>query len=118
MELSVLGTNYTIKVKEYSEEEYFKENSADGYCCWPAHEIVICNMKTYPGWEKATEEEASESQKHTLRHEIVHAFFNESGLRHNGLQPNRAWAVNEEMVDWIALQGPKIYDAWKKAGAL
>jgi hypothetical protein len=28
------------------------------------------------------------------------------------------WAKNEEMVDWFALQGPKIYAAWKEAGAI
>jgi hypothetical protein len=29
-----------------------------------------------------------------------------------------SWATNEEMVDWIAIQGPKIYSAWKDASAL
>lgn len=27
-------------------------------------------------------------------------------------------AKNEEMIDWIALQGVKIYDAWKAVGAV
>lgn len=39
----------------------------------------------------------------TLRHEIVYAFLHESGL-----SSNSEWAMNEEIVDWIALQLPKI----------
>ena len=28
------------------------------------------------------------------------------------------YAQNEELVDWIARQGPKLYRAWAEAGAL
>ena len=28
------------------------------------------------------------------------------------------WTQYEELVDWIALQGVKIYDAWKAVGAV
>ncbi len=55
--------------------------------------------------------------KATLRHEIVHAFLGESGLSANSNESD-AWARNEEMVDWFALQGPKIYKAWQEAGAV
>lgn len=58
------------------------------------------------------------AQKETLRHEIVHAFFNESGLADSSSTVEGAWAKNEEMVDWIALQGPKLCAAWKEAGCL
>ena len=52
-------------------------------------------------------------RRQTLRHEIVHAFFLESGL---GSESD--YAQNEELVDWIARQGPKLYRAWAEAGAL
>jgi len=55
--------------------------------------------------------------KETLRHEIVHAFLFECGLSACSGYADH-WAKNEEMVDWIAIQGPKIHEAWKKAGAL
>ena len=55
--------------------------------------------------------------KTTLRHEIVHAFLGESGLSANSNETD-AWARNEEMVDWIAIQGPKIWKAWKEVGAV
>ncbi len=52
-------------------------------------------------------------QEETLRHEIVHAFLYESGLNNSS-----DWARNEEIVDWIAVQGLKIVKAWKEAGVL
>ena len=55
--------------------------------------------------------------KQTLRHEIVHAFLGESGLSNNSNSID-AWARNEEVVDWFAIQGPKIYKAWQEAGAV
>ena len=51
--------------------------------------------------------------KKVVRHEIVHAFLTESGLAENSF-----WAQNEELVDWIAIQGPKLIKAWQEAGAL
>lgn len=67
----------------------------------------------------------SESESHIrsrmkkiLRHEIVHAFLNQSGLSENAGIYKSAWSINEEMVDWFAIQGTKIYKAWKEAGAL
>ena len=52
-------------------------------------------------------------EQKNLRHEIIHAFLFESGLAENS-----EWAQNEEMVDWIAKQGPKLIKAWQEAGAL
>jgi hypothetical protein len=54
--------------------------------------------------------------RRVVRHEIVHAFLMESGLDESS-NPADAWATNEEMVDWFARQGPKIYKAWKEADA-
>ena len=44
------------------------------------------------------EEEKDNYTKSCLRHEIAHAFLHESGL-----SSNSEWAMNEEIVDWIAL---------------
>jgi hypothetical protein len=75
-------------------------------------------MSTYEGWEQESQKTIEIAQKQTLRHEIVHAFFNESGLSDSSASPANGWAKFEEMVDWIAIQGPKIYAAWHEAGAL
>ena len=98
-EVNILGTDYEIVVKKYSDDEAFERRSIDGYC---DHEPV---------------ETAKEAQKQTLRHEIVHAFFSESGLSDSGFSFEGAWCKNEELVDWIAWQGPKIHKAWEMANA-
>lgn len=117
MTINVLGQEYTIAVKKYDEDEYFKRADCNGYCSSALKEIVLCTMATHPGWENESQAIRDIQEKETLRHEIVHAFFNESGLKCNSSQTD-AWARNEEMIDWIAIQGPKIYKAWQEAGAL
>ena len=49
---------------------------------------------------------------------LIHAFLNESGLRYNSFAPETAWARNEEMVDWIAIQFPKLMKAFRDADAI
>lgn len=118
MKVSILGTPYTITVKKYDEDEAFERRSISGYCDGHQKQIVICDMTTYKGWENGPLATAKISQKQTLRHEIVHAFFDESGIMDSGLAYDGSWTQNEELVDWIALQRPKIYKAWKEAGAV
>lgn len=118
MTVNVLGTDYTVTVKKYDEDEYFRKINCGGYCNGSTKKIVLCDLQTYPDWEDEDAETLEESRKRILRHEIVHAFFEESGLSDNGNQVEGSWARNEEMVDWIALQGPKIHKAWQEAGAI
>lgn len=118
LKVNVLGTKYAVTVKKYDEDEAFERRSIDGYCDGLTRQIVVCDMSTYKGWEHEPPETIKAAQKETLRHEIVHAFFHESGLADSSFAVDGAWAKNEEMVDWIALQGPKIWKAWQEAGAV
>ncbi len=118
MKINILGTEYTITVKKYGDDEAFERRSIDGYCDSWTKQIVICDMSTCKGWEHEPKETADSVQKEVLRHEIVHAFFGESGLGDNSNTMETPWVNNEEMVDWFALQGPKIYKAWQEVGAL
>ena len=54
-------------------------------------------------------------QKEVLRHEIIHAFLYESGLDACS-GPAENWASNEEMVDWFAIQSPKIFHVFQEQG--
>jgi hypothetical protein len=116
--VNILGTEYSIIVKKYDEEEAFSRRGIDGYCDSYKKEIVVCDMTTYKDWEHESKETCEGCQKGTARHEIVHAFYSESGLSDSTFSVDTPWAKNEEMVDWIATQGPKIYKAWQEAGAL
>lgn len=118
MTVNILGTEYTVTKKKYTEEEAFSRRSIDGFCDSFTKQIVYCDMSTYKDWEYELPETVAACEKHCIRHEIVHAFLSESGLADSSFPYDSAWAGNEEMVDWIASQGPKIYAAWAQAGAI
>lgn len=108
MKANILGTEYTIRFIPEEEDDYLKD--CDGYCDETIKAIVVKKYKREePGNKKNLE--LQEQKNH--RHEIVHAFLCESGLAENS-----EWAQNEEMVDWIAKQAPKLVKAWQEAGAL
>ena len=118
MKINVLGTEYTVIVRKYDEDEAFERRSICGYHDGYAKRIVMCDISTYPGWEHDPKETVEACQKECLRHEIVHAFFFESGLNDSASGVSGSWARHEEMVDWWAIQGPKVCEAWQAAGAL
>ena len=118
MKVKILGTEYTIIVKNYDEDKVFEKRSIIGYSDDLSKQIVIADAKTFPNWEEETEANIEACNKETLRHEIVHAFFHESGLKDCSNKWGGAWAKNEEMVDWIAIQFPKMYEVFKEVGCL
>lgn len=118
MPVNVLGTPYEVYFRAYDEDPAFVKNSLSGYCSFGDHTIVICRMETFPGFEDETDTVIRAFEKEALRHELVHAFLYESGLCESASPSPASWAKNEEMVDWFALQGPKIFVAWQEAGAL
>lgn len=107
--VNILGSTWTIKEQSESENELLK--GCDGYCDWTTKEIVV-EREMY-----GTLGDMEAYIRKVIRHEIVHAFLFESGL-HESTANSNAWAQNEEMVDWLARQGQKIYAAWKEAGAI
>ena len=105
--INILGSEWTIKEQSETENKLLK--NCDGYCDWTTKEIVI---------EREINGELSDMQRYinkVTRHEIIHAFLCESGLLECSGEAE-AWAANEEMVDWFARQGSKIYAAWVAAG--
>lgn len=112
MGVNIMGVPYDILIKQEAEDEMLKE--ADGYCDTSTKEIVINDFKND---KRVTYKSVEYLHKQTLRHEIIHAFLHESGLWVNSLGIT-AWAMNEEMVDWIAKQFPKILKAFNECGAL
>ena len=113
--VNILGTDYEIHfVDEFPE--YLKEvgEGADGHCNRHDRDIFIkrCNDKdmTAAGRERCNRD--------TIRHEIIHAYLSESGLSANASHCCGSWAENEEMVDWFAIQSPKIYQTFKEVGCL
>lgn len=114
--VNVLGTDYEIIKKSEEEEPYLKEH--DGFCSSFLKEIVILDLNKVKQWDDEPQVVRDMSMKETTRHEIVHAFFNESGLRESSNHCEKAWPKNEEMVDWIALQFPKMLKAFQETDCL
>lgn len=112
--VNVLGTKYEIVRVPIDG----MEDSLGGFCDPDLKTIKILKLDTVDEWSDESKEKIAEREKLFLRHEIVHAFLNESGIRDNGAYLDRSWSKNEEMVDWIAIQGEKIHAAWREAGAL
>ena len=108
MKINVLGTEYSIT---QTHNDPRMEN-IDGFCDETTKEIF---METYEGddGKPGVKTKLDVQRKKNVRHELVHAFLFECGLAENS-----PWAQNEELVDWIAIQGPKLYKAWLEAGAI
>jgi len=117
--INVLGTEYSVIFKSFEDEPEFKRGSASGLCDMMNKEISICKIDTCPDMTNLTDKYVENHTKEVLRHEIVHAFLHESGLdADSNSSLENGWAVNEEIVDWIAIQSPKIFKAFNDANAL
>jgi len=109
IKVNILGTNYEILFKSIDEEPRLKENW--GFTDFYTKEIYITD-----DIEKETENSCKnlfDFKNKVMRHEILHAFLYESGLRENSYG-SPAWAENEEMIDWFATQIPKIVKVYKE----
>ena len=110
MKLNVLGTEWDVEYKD-PDEDSILQNGLGGYADPSASLIVIATKR-----KDDNVLDFKEIQRRALRHEIIHAFLYESGLGSDFSHPN--YGHEETMVDWIALQFPKLQKAFEKAGCL
>lgn len=109
MKIDVLGTEYAIEVLSREEDKFLDQ--CDGYCDKTTKQIVIrekddsCDLGDFDAYKKTC-----------LRHEIIHAFLFESGLHQNFKHDE--WGHDETMIDWVAVQFPKMLKAFKAADCL
>lgn len=114
MKTDILGTEYRIEIHKVSEDSYMEKKGLAGYCEEENKLIVVADMSEEKYFVGMDEKAQEIYRKKTLRHEIIHAFLNESGLSDSSNRFDGAWAKNEEMVDWLAIQAPKIYKTFQK----
>jgi hypothetical protein len=112
--VNILGTEYSINVLTDREDEALE--SSDGYTDPTVKLIVIRDNSEDKNNGHAMIDLESLMNK-TARHEIIHAFLCESGLIRNSSSVNN-WSTNEEMVDWFAIQFPKIHKVYEELGIL
>lgn len=112
--VNILGQKWTIL--SGTRKQYPELSDRDGSTDASARTIYVHHTSKPPKPHHVQNREQYE--RRCLRHEIIHAFMYESGLHYSSLRYSGAWAVNEEMVDWIAIQHEKLHTAFIEAGAI
>ncbi len=107
MTVNILGTDYEVITQ--TEEENPKLKEAYGLCEMYSKKIVLSDIKE----DVMNVDNIEAFKRKVVRHEVVHAFFAESGLRSNS-----DYAQNEELVDWIAIQFPKMVKVMSELNVL
>ena len=105
--ISILGSEWDIVERSCNDDPRLSD--CDGYCDWSVSLIVIRKEAK----EDGNLNDMEVYMRKVLRHEIVHAFLFESGLAHASCSVD-AWAANEEMIDWFAIQIPKIVKLYEE----
>lgn len=104
--VNVLESEYTIEITKKSDDKCLEYN--DGYCDASIRKIVCADIAEMAKKDIMVQTDTQRCTKQIIRHELIHAFLYESGLAHES-----SWATNEEMVDWFALQFPKLQKAFE-----
>lgn len=112
--VNILGTEYQVLFGKESDYPNLKEN--DGYVDTSEKKIFVDDMTAHEG-DIARKQNIGYYRNHVLRHEIIHAFLFESGLDNESCSP-RNWACSEEIVDWFAIQSPKIFKVFTELGLM
>ncbi|MGL4485069.1 MAG: hypothetical protein ACRCUS_08980 [Anaerovoracaceae bacterium] len=104
--VNVLGTEYTIRKTTEKQDISLIDKMGN---CDPSTKRIAVDVEFNEN-DPNSHENMAETQRIVLRHEIVHAFFYESGLSE--------YHLDEELVDWIAIQFPKMLKAFKDCNCL
>lgn len=91
MKLNILGEQYNYRLETTRTENILKD--ADGECRWYDKEIIIDKELTPVAHKNVV-----------IRHEIIHAFLAESGLRR--------YREDEDIVNWIAWNFDKLKETF------
>jgi len=103
MKVNILGTEYGFT----PEDDTITNEDYDGICSIYTKVIKIKPVKALLEKEDDVEEKITR-WKEITRHEIIHAFFFESGLEEQ--------CYDEQIVDWVAKQFPKMQKVFEELG--
>ena len=105
--INVLGTDIRIFFRKEADDPKLK--NVVGYFDSSKSMIVVKILEP----DENSLGDLDKYQIEVLRHEIIHAFLHESGLDASA-GAAESWATNEEMVDWFAIQSPKIFKVFRE----
>lgn len=109
MKLNILGTTYRLRIADEWPDRL--DPDAMGVCD-RIDKVIWVN-----GSAIAKEDRSGRLRHQVMRHEIIHAYLAESGMT-GFVSLELSWYECEEMVDWFAVQFPKIKQTFEKAGCL
>ena len=113
MDVNILGSKWKILYNTLSQNPDLE--GKEGYCDMTSRTIYIRRYEEGDRDMDVAEvkmDDRSVVDVAVLRHELIHAFLSESGLGSECY-----WAMNEEAIDWFALQFPKLRDAFSQVYA-
>lgn len=96
-ETMILGTRYIINLN--TPREFLTDRDGE-YSRYDKEISIIDVDEIFDG--EGTEIARKKRYAESLRHEIIHAFLEESGLDN--------YSEDEELVQWLAIQFPKILE--------
>lgn len=114
--INILGTEYKFIDKVERGKDLDLENNF-GICCYYQKVIKIVDIDTVAACDNETRFDKESLRKETIRHELIHAFIYESGLRDSSHSPQN-WGQDEEIIDWFAVQMPKIFKIMTELGVI
>ena len=100
--INILGTDYLVAPG-------LKDAESDGDVNFYNKTINVRDQKDLFGGD-GTDQEKRKRMKEVFRHEITHAMLFESGFEE--------FAYNEELVNWFAIQSPKLFKLFQKLDVL
>lgn len=100
--IKILGTEYEVLTQTVAENS--KLENANGLCEFYTKQIIVDDLQP----DRTTYDNLDAFKRKVLRHEVIHAFLGESGLRN--------YTEDEVLVDWMAVQFPKIAKVFKELG--
>lgn len=106
-QIDILGEKYNIYF-DVDPKGKELEGKTLGVCYRSRREIYIANLEQDTDWKNEPAYAKENKLKEIIIHEVIQAFLNESGLKSNSLCCDFSWVENEQMIDWIAIQFPKI----------
>lgn len=105
--INVLGTDIRVLFRKENDDPKLK--NMVGYFDSSKSLIVVKILEP----DEFSVGDLDKYQIEILRHELLHAFLYEIGLDACA-SPAESWATNEEMVDWFAIQSPKIFKIFRE----
>lgn len=109
--INVLGTEYSVEFVPRNSDSCLADIN-NAYCDRTSKRLVSVTLDTLD----SNLDYPIKFLKKNMRHEVIHAFLYESGIHENFEHPK--YGHEETMIDWIAVQFPKILSIYNQLDCL